>query len=275
MGILLALVSAIIWGSGDFTGGYATRRSSQYQVLTLSALSGLVVLSAAALLIQESFPSLRSTIWAMLAGISGAVGIAALYRALSTGHAARVAPVTGVIDTALPVLYGILSAGWPTPMRLLGFGLALLGIWFVSAGRDAKDGAARQELLLACLAGVGFGGFLIFLGLVEQGKIFTPLIVARVFTLCTGLVLIQHSRLPLPALHTNPPALLAGLLDAGGNLFYILAKQYTRLDTAAVLSSLYPAFTVLLAGLILKEKVSFTQLLGLALCLAAISLITI
>jgi drug/metabolite transporter (DMT)-like permease len=127
--------------------------------------------------------------------------------------------------------------------------------------------------VLACLAGIGFGGFLIFLGLVDPGKIFTPLIVSRCMTLCVGLLLIKLNRLPLPALSSNPTALLAGVLDAGGNLFYVLARQYTRLDIAALLSSLYPASTVILAGLILKEKISFRQGVGVGVCLAAIVLI--
>lgn len=275
MGILLALASAVIWGSGDFTGGYATRRSHQYHVLTISALSGLLVLILAALVKHELFPSLNGMLWAMLAGISGAVGIAGLYRALSTGHAALVAPLTGVIAAVLPVLYGILFTGWPTPAQLLGFALAILGIWLMSTKSVSTSGATRQEFLLACLAGVGFGGFFIFLGQVEPGKIFTPLIVARVFTVFTGLILVLRSRLPLPALASNPLALLAGLLDAGGNLFYILAKQFIRLDIAAVLASFYPATTVLLAAILLKQKVTRTQWLGLILCLAAISLVTI
>lgn len=275
MGIFLALISAVVWGSGDFTGGYATRRSHQYHVLTLSALSGLLVLIAAALVTREAFLSPRGMVWAMLAGISGAVGIAGLYRALSTGHAALVAPITGVIAAVLPVLYGIVITGWPAPTQLLGFALALAGIWLVSSANSATGSATRQEFLLACLAGVGFGGFMIFLGQVEPGKIFTPLIVARTFTLLTGVLLVLRSRLPLPALRGNFLALLAGLLDAGGNLFYILAKQYVRLDIAAVLSSLYPAATVLLAALLLKERVARRQWLGLILCLAAIALITL
>jgi drug/metabolite transporter (DMT)-like permease len=101
------------------------------------------------------------------------------------------------------------------------------------------------------------------------------LIVARSLTFITGLVLVRLNRLPLLRLAANPTALLAGVLDAGGNVFYILAKQYTRLDIAAVLSSLYPASTVILASIILKEKVSRTQWVGVLICLAAIALISV
>lgn len=275
LGVFFALTSAVVWGSGDFTGGYATRRSSQYHVLAVSAFSGLVVLIAAAFLWRESFSSLRGILWAGLGGFSGALGIAALYRALSLGHAASIAPTTGVIGAALPVIYGALTEGPPAPTRLVGFGLAFAGIWLVSTGSSGGSRVTRQGFILACLAGLGFGGFFIFLGLVDKGKIFTPLIIARCLTFLTGLLLIWLNRLPFPSLTANPPALLAGLLDAGGNLFYILAKQYTRLDIAAVLASLYPASTVLLASIILKEKVSRAQWLGVAICLAAIALITV
>lgn len=274
LGILFALTSAAVWGGGDFTGGYASRRLSPFQVLVLSALSGLVVLIAAAGLWRESFPSTRGIIFAIMAGALDALGIAALYRALSMGHAASVAPTSAVISAILPVVFGIFVEGMPALTKLLGFGLALAGIWLVSAATTREGRVSRQEFLLACLAGLGFGGFLIFLGLVEPGKIFTPLIVCRCLTLAIALLFTGLYRLPLPSLSSNPTALLAGLLDAGGNLFYVLARQFTRLDIAAVLTSFYPASTVLLASVIVKEKVSLSQWIGLLLCLAAIILIT-
>ncbi len=273
LGIIFALISAATWGGGDFTGGYASRRCSPYQVLALAALSGLLVLVSAALFWRETFPSVRGILWAMLGGISGALGIAAFYRALSMGHVAIVAPTTGVISAILPVVFGLLTQGLLAQTKLIGFGLALIGIWLVSAASSSEGRVSRREFGLACLAGIGFGGFLIFLGLVDPGKIFTPLIVSRSMTLCIGLILIKLNRLPLPAPSSNPTALLAGVLDAGGNLFYILARQYTRLDIAALLASLYPASTVILAGLILKEKMSFRQGVGVGMCLAAILLI--
>lgn len=276
LGILFALTSAFVWGGGDFSGGYAARRSSQYHVLALAAFSGLAVLIGAAILFRESFPSLRGMLLAMLAGVSGSVGMAALYRALSRERAASIAPTTAVIGAAIPVVYSAFAEGLPAPQKLAGFGLAFVGIWLVSSTGSSDDGAvSRGGFLLACLAGLGFGGFFTFLGLVDRGKILTPLIVARSFTLLTGLVLVWLNRLPMPSLRSNPPALLAGLLDAGGNLFYILARQYTRLDIAAVLSSLYAASTVLLATLIYRESVSRRQGLGVLICLAAIVLITL
>ncbi len=275
LGILFALTSACVWGGGDFSGGLATRRSNQFQVLVLSALSGIVMLVLFALLRQETLPSLRGAGFAMLAGVFGALGIAALYRALSMGITASVAPIAAVIGAAMPVAFSALTESLPPVTRLAGFGLAFLGIWMLSQTSGGEKAVSRPALLLACLAGVGFGGFFILVALVEHGKIFTPLIITRCVSLLTGLLLLKVNRLPLPALNSNPTALLAGLLDAGGNVFYVLAKQFTRLDVAAVLSSLYPALTVILASIVLKEKVSGGQWLGLLVCLAATILITI
>ena len=275
LGILFALTSAIVWGSGDFTGGYATRRSSQYQILAVSALSGLIVLVIAALISRETFPSVRGALWSMLAGASGALGIAAFYRALSIGHNATVAPTAAVIGAIFPVVFNIFTVGFPSTIQMIGFGLAFAGIWLVSTNQSSDVAVPRQAFVLACLAGIGFGGFFISIGQVDQGKIFTPLIIARSLTFCTGIVLIKLNRQIIPALTANPLALLAGVLDAGGNLFYILAKQFTRLDIAAVLASLYPASTVILAAIILKEKITHLQVIGVLVCLGAIGLITI
>ncbi len=275
LGAFLALTSALIWGSGDFSGGLATRRSHQFHVLTLSTLSGIVVLLVFAGLWHEALPSLRSNIWAMLAGISGALGIAALYRALSLGNTAIVAPTAAVIGAVLPVGFGILTAGMPAASRLVGFVLAFGGIWLVSQSSMPEKVVLQRGFGLACLAGVSFGGFFILIAQVEAGKVFNPLVVSRFMEFATALVLLRLYRMPLPALNSNPIALLAGILDVGGNIFYLWAKQYTRLEVAAVLASLYPMMTVILASLILKEKVSRSQWLGVGVCLIAIALITL
>ena len=274
-GILLALTSAFVWGAGDFSGGFAARRSNQYKVLALAALSGMAILLGAAVLRGESLPSPASTIWAMLAGASGGLGLAALYRGLSLGHAASVAPTAAVVGAVLPVAFSGLVEGLPGRTRLVGFALAFLGIWLVSQTIRQDIEVSRMSFALACLAGAGFGGFFIFIAQVERGLVFTPLIVTRCITLCVALVLLRIRRLPWGPLTPNPTALVAGVLDAGGNVFYLLAKQATRLDVAAVLSSLYPASTVLLSCILLKEKVTRTQWLGVAVCLAAIIFITL
>ncbi len=275
LGIFFALASAFAWGGGDFSGGLATRRHNPFQVLTLSSLSGVLLLVALSALWQEAPPSPQSALWAMLAGFFGVIGIATLYRALATEPMASVAPTAAVIGVIMPVAYGILIEGMPHFIRMVGFALALFGIALVSRPSASSRSLSRQGLLLTCLAGVCIGGFLIVIAHVEVGRVFLPLVIARLVTFGTSLVLIRLFRLPFPRLTSNPTALLAGVLDAGGNLFYLLATQFTRLDIAAVLSSLYPAATVLLAYLLLKERLSPNQRAGVVVCLLAIVLITV
>ncbi|GAP19899.1 putative glucose uptake permease [Leptolinea tardivitalis] len=274
LGILFGLLSALVWGSGDFAGGYASRKQSQYQVLALSAFSGLVFMAITALIFRESFPSTRGIIFSILGGLSGALGIAAFYRSLAIGNAAVVAPTASVIGTALPVLFSTILEGIPSQIKLAGFILAILGIWLVSSGESSHP-SGKDGFSLSVLAGIGFAGWLILLGNVEHGKVFTPLVIARTVAFITGLVLVWINRQPLPGLTSNPSAVICGILDVGGNLFYVLARQYTRLDVAAVLSSLGPAVTVIITTIVLKEVVSRRQWLGVVTCLAAVGLITI
>jgi drug/metabolite transporter (DMT)-like permease len=276
LGVVLALASAVVWGGGDFSGGVAARRSHPFQVLALSALSGIAILFAFAIARGETLSAFTSVLWALAAGGSGALGIAALYRGLALGRAASVAPTAAVVSASLPVLFSALTEGLPALTQMAGFAVAIPGIWLVS--RSATDRATERgtrELVLALLAGAGFGGFFILIAQVERGAIFAPLVIARSMTLGVGLLLMWIRRMRMPNMLDHPIALLAGVLDAGGNVLYLLAQQFTRVDVAAVLSSLYPASTVLLARFVLKEQVSSMQWAGLALCLVAVTLIAL
>jgi len=273
LGALFALTSALVWGSGDFSGGVATRRASQFQVLALSAVSGILVLIACAFMWGEALPPVGSLLWAAAAGASGAVGVAALYYALSRGNTASVAPTAAVVGAISPMLFSLITEGSPGWTRGAGFLIALAGIWLVSRAPDPGDKVFRQGMALAVLAGTGFGGFFILITRISPGQVFLPLVVARLGTLGVALVMIFSLRLSLPAPAANPVALLAGVLDAGGNVFYLLAKQFARLDVVTVLSSLYPAANMLLAYLIFKEKVSRSQWIGGGLCILAVWMI--
>ncbi len=275
LGVFFALASAFVWGSGDFSGGLATRRANQFQVLAVSTFAGVVLLVVLALVRGEAMPSGPSALWAGSAGLAGALGIAGLYRALALGQAANVAPTAAVVSVALPVVYGALSEGWPGAQRLIGFTLAVAGIWLVSKSTGEADATARKALVLALLSGVGFGMFFILIARVEAGLVFTPLIVARSVSFGVAMILLLANRVPRPGLRGSPIAVLAGLLDTGGNVLYLLAKQYMRVDDAAVLASLYPVSTVLLAWLLLKQKVAGLQWLGAGLCLVAVVLISL
>jgi drug/metabolite transporter (DMT)-like permease len=275
IGALLALTSALAWGAGDLSGGLATRRSNQFQVLTLSALSGVVVLAALAIARSESFPSMTSSIWASSAGVSGAFGLAALYYALSLGNAAKIAPIAAVISAGLPVLYGSFTEGLPNLARVIGFIAGILGIWLVSRSPKGSTKRSQNGILLAAFAGLNFGIFFILIAQVEIGAVFTPVVFAKGTSLCVALLILAARHEVFPPLRSNPIALLAGVLDAGGTVFFVLAKQFTRLDVAAVLASMYASMTVILARIFLKEIVSTIQWIGVVLCMIAIAFIVI
>ncbi|NIO03540.1 MAG: EamA family transporter [Proteobacteria bacterium] len=275
LGVIFALNSALVWGSGDFSGGIATRRNNPFQVLALASITGIVVLALLAIVRGEGLPDLTSSAWATSAGVSGALGIAALYRALSLGNAAIVAPIAAVIGAILPILFGTAFEGVPRLTQIAGFLAGIVGIWLLTKSPSASRVEVQGGMLLAFSAGLGFGGFFILIAQVEPGIIFTPLLVAKSVSLGVALVILSIQHSGFPAARSNPVALIAGVLDAGGNVFYLLAEQFTRLDVAAVLSSMYPASTVILASLILKEKVSPVQWAGVFLCLFAVALIAV
>ncbi|HUN23309.1 MAG TPA: DMT family transporter [Anaerolineales bacterium] len=274
LGNLLALASAAVWGAGDFVGGRATQRTSPFQVLAVSASSGLLLLVLVALVWREPALTPREILFSALAGTCGALGIMALYRGLSEGHSASVAPTAAVISAALPVLYGILFNGLPTPLQLGGFVLALVGIALVSQTESAGQAHYWQGLGYAVIAGVGFGGFFICISQVSTEKVFLPLLVARAMAVLGALLLLALNRQAIPQPHLQPLAVLAGGLDVTANVLFVLAKQTTRLDIAVILSSLYPASTVLLSKFLLKERVSLVQWGGIGCALVAIGLIS-
>src|SRR5262245_52977578 len=159
LGVLLALASASVWGAGDFLGGLASRRVSQFQVVAVSALSGIGLLVVCGLLLREPLPSAGHVAWSALAGASGGFGIAMLYRGLSLGNAALVAPTASVIGAVLPLAVSIVVHGWPDFGQRIGFACAIAGIWLVAKSAPATS-SSLKGLRIAILAGFGLGGFL-------------------------------------------------------------------------------------------------------------------
>jgi len=227
-----------------------------------------------ALLWKENIPTAHDVILAIIAGISGASGLAALYKGLSLGNSALVAPVAGVIGAVVPTLIGILVEGVPGSLVLAGYALSLVGIWLVARAGEASGPINRTGLGHAVFAGIGFGGFLALIAQMKGELVFAPLVFSKLASLVMAIFLVRlrHLRFIMPA--ASPLAILSGFLDAGGNVFYLHATQYIRLDTAALLSSLYPAVTVFLSTLVLKEKVSRHQWIGAGTCILAIMMIT-
>jgi drug/metabolite transporter (DMT)-like permease len=186
-----------------------------------------------------------------------------------------IASVAGVVGALIPVLVGIVTEGLPTAGQTIGIILALFGIWLVTQILEESTENSMKGLKLAVFAGACFGGFMALIALVETSQIFAPLAVAKLFSIGVAFLMLKVNKHAFINPSKAPAALLAGLLDASGNSLFLLATQYTRLDVAAILSSLYPASTVLLARLILGQRVSSVQWLGVFVCLVAIIFVTI
>jgi len=184
-----------------------------------------------------------------------------------------VAPISAVLTAALPVLFNAFTQGLPAPVQLGGFVLALLAIGLISRPEPAKG--RPQGIGLALLAGCGFGCFFILITRVNHDATFWPLAVARFTSVLFLLIVVRiRQQQMLPRSTVAPLIVFAGVLDAIGNAFFVLAAHAGRLDVAAVLSSLYPAATVLLAAIILRERVTRIQAIGILLALAAVPLIS-
>ena len=274
LGVIFAIASALVWGTGDFAGGLAARRINAFQVLALATSAGLGLLVALAIVVGETFPTLESVMWAIAAGLLGAVSLAAFYRGLALGRAAFVAPTAAVIGATIPVLFGTLLEGFPRLIQLSGMLVGVLGIWLVSRSYSDDRRVPNSGAFEAIVSGLGFGGFFVLIAQVEPGKVITPLIISKSASVIVSLGVLLGRRESVPPPRANPLAIIAGLFDAGGNGFFLLAKQLTRLDVAGVISSMFPAATVLLSRVVAKEAVGRMQWFGIILCLAAVALIS-
>jgi drug/metabolite transporter (DMT)-like permease len=272
-GAALSLGAAAVWGGGDFAGGIATKRANVFRVVAGAHACGLLLMLVLAWLTREPFPPGSSLQWGVIAGISGAFGIAALYEALAIGRMGIVAPVASVITGVLPVLVGIRTEGMPDRLQLAGFALALVSIWLVARPDGEID--SHRGLGLAILAGFLFGLFLVAGKQAGHHGVFWPLVAARAASTLLMLTIVgfsPHDSRPLRA--ALVPILISGLLDSAANAMFIAATRHGRLDVAAVLSSLYPASTVILARVLLKERLSVTQNAGIIGALLSVALIS-
>ena len=271
---VFGLAAAVSWGTGDFAGGLATRRTNVYAVIGVSYAAGLALLSALALGSVERFPSARELAWAAAAGSAGALGLVALWRALALGKMGIAAPATAVTATAVPVVFAAFTVGLPGVVQILGVVLALGGLWLVGRRDGAAAMAHPRGLRLALLAGLGFGFYFVLIRPAAATAVYWTLAAARGTSLLFVVALMLANRgLRLPPRSLLPLVLVAGMLDVAGNAFFVLAARAGRLDVAAVFSSLYPAVTVLLARLILRERVTRLQAVGILAVLVAIPLL--
>lgn len=274
LAIFSGLASAAAWGAGDFSGGLASRRTNVYVVVTVSQVIGGVLLALMGWLLREPMPTRADMLWSAAAGILGAAGLLGLYHGLATGRMCIVAPVTAVVSGLLPVTVGLTLEGLPGTPQLTGFALALPAMWLVSRPEGAGQGWHWRELIIPVLSGLGLGSFIILISQVSEGSLFWPLVAARISSLLLlGAAVLLLRQWQRPAKSQLPLIALAGLFDMGGNAFYVLTAQLSRLDVASILTSLYPASTLFLAWLILKERLTRPQGVGVVLALTAVLLI--
>lgn len=270
---MFGLVSAITWGTGDFGGGMLSRRAPLLGVVAVTQLVGMVAALALAITRNEPLPQGPDLLWAMGAGVAGVVGMTSLYRGLAVGRMGVVAPTTGVLAAVIPVVVGFATEGLPPPAVIVGIATALVAVVLVT--RAPGHGNGRPSgIRWALLSGFAIGIFSVCIGQISDAGAFGPLVVIRLVQAVILGVLIVAWRQPWRMEREIVHKLVGiGLLDMAGNACFILAVQTGQLAIAAVLSSLYPVVTVVLAVMVLRERVNRSHVLGIALTAVAIVLI--
>ena len=274
----LALGSAVLYGAADFVGGLTSRRADTISIVIVSQAAGLVLVSLLLVIDGSAPPGRVDWLWGGLAGLAGGIGVGLLYRALAVGVMAVVAPITAVCAVIVPVAVAVALGERPAPGEAAGIALALLAILLVSQeSRGADPGLAqrrRSGVGLALAAGVAIGLFFLALANTASDAGLWPLVAARMASVtlfATVAIITRRSLLMERSLALT--AIAGGVLDMLANLLYLLATRRGPLTLAVTLSSLYPASTVMLARLVLHERLTARQWAGVLLALVAIVLI--
>jgi uncharacterized membrane protein len=280
LAILFGFLSALSWGAGDFAGGLASRKLGAYRAVLYADFFGLFLILLTLLIYPEAVPSVLALLYAVIGGALGSVGLLILYYSMTKGQMSVAAPVSALFAAVLPVVVGAITEGLPNGFQVIGFGIALMAVWMISSGNQTERFRLEHlvDLRLPILAGVGFGSYFIFIHMATQqtDAVLWTMVASRLAgtLLVFVVVVMRHEPLGVPR-NAWKVVLFNATLDVGGNFFYILASRAGRLDIAAVLSSLYPGSTVLLAWIVLKERISFKQWIGIAAALTAIILFTL
>jgi drug/metabolite transporter (DMT)-like permease len=282
--ISLGLAASFFWGASDFLGGLATRKSHVVGVVAVAHSLSLLLLFLIALGSHAPPPPERFALLGLCAGFFGGIALMLYYQALSLGAMGLVTAITGLLTAMVPVAFSFLTQGSPKSTQIAGFVLAAAAIALIAY---APVSAPRPlALMLATLSGLGFGVFLVVLKLSSAHGVIWQLIFSR--TASAGLAVVAVIWLRVRAVESNEAhtpdrptssflwiAGSAGVLEATGSLLYMASAQRGRLDVAAVLASLYPVATIVLAAWILKERTTLSQAMGMALALGAVVLVSI
>jgi drug/metabolite transporter (DMT)-like permease len=267
-----SLAAALCWGTSDFSGGYASKRSDAFLVTMLSHAGGFALMLTLALLTHSELPSRSSRMWAAAGGLLGGLALVFFYRALSGGMG-LVAPVAAVLGAAIPAGFTMITQGLPSIVAIAGFLLAGVGIWLISRPDDSGN---RRGIYMAALAGLGFAGFFLCISRTGESSALWSATCSRLASLLVvgGIVLFRRKQVGLRS-GDAIVGLVAVCLDVTGTALFIRANQTGRLDSAVVLSSLYPALTVLLAWFFLKEKFTPWKTAGIVAAVLAVPMIAL
>ncbi|HVI07053.1 MAG TPA: DMT family transporter [Candidatus Binatia bacterium] len=266
-----ASAAIFAWGTSDFLGGYAARRANAFLFTALFNLGGLAVVLALAFGSGAAPPSRQGAMWIVTGGILGSAGVALFFKALAMGRMGLIAPVSAVLGAAIPAVYSIFTEGMPRPVAIAGFAFAAVGLWLITR---TEDGNSPKGLGLAVLAGLGFAGYYLCMRQGGSGSPFWFAVLTRVGgLLVTGIIVALTGTFREVTGSLVRLAVVAGTIDSVGTMVFVLASQSGRLDEAVVISSLYPAVTVLLARIVLKEQFTRWKLVGLLAALASVPMI--
>jgi drug/metabolite transporter (DMT)-like permease len=284
---LLALAAAVLWGGGDFSGGMGVKHaggtmSAALRVIVLSHAVSLGVLLVAAWWRGDAFPHGAPLVWGLVAGATAGIALACFYVALSRGAMGASAALSGLLAAAIPAAVSASAEGSPGLLRLVGFVVAGAAIWLIAAGPNPEAKPAdKGTVWLAVAGGVGFGVYFVALKFAGSAGVIWPLATARMGSLSVCSLLLAGMSLKVGEEKIRLTrtvvvwAMGAVLLDTTGNLLFISATRAGRLDVAAVLASLYPASTILLAAWTLHERPTRRQGVGMAVAAAAVVMITV
>lgn len=273
---MFALASAVVFGAGDFCGGAASRRGGSTAVLLVSLPTGLGLLLIVALTLGGGLHP-GALAWGLASGLAGGAGLLVFYRALAEGPMSVVAPVSGLMAAVVPAAVGVASGDRLSLTAFAGIGLCLVAICFVSMEKGSGPVRRLSGPILAVLAGTGFGAFFVLIQHGDDGTLW-PLVASKAISVVmVGVAAAVAGHGPARVLRdrvTLGIALLAGSLDVLGNALYVFAARAGMLSIAGVLSSLYPASTVLLARLVYGERLRPIQRIGLVVAVAGVGLVT-
>ncbi len=271
----LAVFSAVSYGAADFLGGLATKRFATYSVLVFSQLTGLLVVLLALPLLPHATPTPSDFLWGAASGLSGGIGVALLYRGLAIGVMSVVAPVTAVCAVVIPLAVGAALGERPAGLALAGVLLALLAIVLVSqTGPTGEGKRPATGLGIAVASGICIGVFLVCLQRTGPAAGLWPLAAARATSVGLFVVIAMARGAELRLRRASLALIIGGgALDMLANVLYLLAVRVGPLGIVATLTSLYPASTVVLARVVLHERLRPVQLSGVVCAAAAIVLI--